>query len=213
MNKPDIKLYDDRIEIRGIVKGDVNSGINNIDFDTSIKVTSDFNVDANANIKGDVNVDANANIKGVLNFGSAKLYTLGDQINLGGDHIDHIYLPSVTHTGHLMAKNLEVEPGLDGEVRISFYTKWNPEADGYLAKNLYLKPDSIVFTTDSANKGKSSFDLLKEFNALLARVEILEISLKAQIRKEAYRRWLANGSQSDNALEDWLEAEKEILSA
>jgi cytoskeletal protein CcmA (bactofilin family) len=199
--RPDIKLFDDHIEIAGTVKGDLNSG-GSIDFDAEVSIAG------NAQLGANVNIDGSASIAGDLQLGGATLRGLSADLYLQA--LDRVHMQRAT-IHDIIASALEVEPGLDDDVCVSYYTKWDPVVEGYLAKKLHLKPDTIVFTTAAEEKGTTSFDLMVEFKALVARVELLEKGLHTQIRKAAYQLWEAGGCQPGRALDDWLAAERDIL--
>jgi hypothetical protein len=198
--KPDIKLYDDHIEIEGTIKGDINKGVN-VDIDADVDIEGDVEID------GDVNINSDVGITGKLKLLDVTLQNLGRDLIIDADLLSAGKL----HATSITAGELTLTPGLNGQVTVAFYTKWDPIVGGYLAKNLYLKPDGILLTTAFKDGGATSFDLLPEFNALIARVDALEKSLNQQICKEAYRRWEAGGRKSGRALEDWLAAERDIL--
>lgn len=231
-SKPDIKLYDDRIEIAGTMKGDLNNG-GNFDINAGkgeIKCGS-IEVDKIGGLKdlsvGSIEVDKIDGLR-ILSLDSISV----DKINgLYANPVGSIFANQIS--GDIHARNISVEPGVDGVFKVSYLTKEDHTVEGWLAKDLYLKPDGILFTIRAEGHGTMfSFDLLPSFNALVARVDelvqddmtslnmilelrarvdTLEKSLHQQISKEAYRLWEAGGHQSGRDLDYWLMAKRDIL--
>ena len=194
--KPDIKLYDDHIEIAGMIKGDLNTG-GNFDIDAGKGSMNAGSMNANKITASDLSVGSESNPGSIVCRGGISAGHIGVE---GMINVDSIYVVKRFSMGLM---DIYRDEGI-------FIQKLNYKER--VTNDLSIRGGGLLLSRwPWDQKQPTLFTWPGDFETLTARVDRLEKILKQQVRKEAYQRWEAGGRQSGRALDDWLAAERDLL--